>query len=101
MRVRRFENKIPKTAQQMERHLKGIANHWRIAILLLIAHERGISVDGITGSLKGNFKTISEHIRRLAHAGLVVKKYQGHNVTHTLSPYGERFVKFLDEFQNS
>lgn len=85
----------------MERHLKGIANHWRIAILLLIGREPEISVEGIADGLKGNFKTIAEHIRRLALAGLVVKKYQGHNVIHFLTPYGERFVKFLDEFQNS
>lgn len=102
MRTERMRDvKIPKTAKQMERHLKGVANHWRIGILLLISRERGISVDGIAQGLQGNFKTIAEHIRRLVLAGLVDKTYKGHNVTHTLSPYGERFVKFLTEFQNS
>ena len=93
--------KTAKTARQMERHLKGIANHWRIAILLTVGRNRGISVEGISSSLKGNFKTIAEHTRRLTQAGLVDKKYQGHNVIHTLTPYGTRFVKFLNEFQNS
>ena len=102
IKSKRFETvKIPKTAKQMERHLTGIANHRRIANLLLIASEPGIRVDGIASTLKGNFKTIAEHIRRLAQAGLVIKKYQGHNVIHNLFPYGERFVKFLNEFQNS
>ncbi|MFZ2522416.1 MAG: winged helix-turn-helix domain-containing protein [Minisyncoccia bacterium] len=93
--------RVPKTAKQMERHLKGIANHWRIAILLLVSKEKGASVENIASSLKGNFKTISEHLRRLSGAGLINKNYKGHNVVHSLTPYGERFVKFLTEFQNS
>mgnify|MGYP001580834074 CR=1 FL=1 len=91
----------PKTAKQMERHLKGVANHWRIAILFLVASERGISVDGIAENLHGNFKTISEHIRRLVQAGLVDKKYKSTTVTHSLSPYGEIFLQFLTKFSNS
>ena len=91
----------PKSAKQMERHLKGVANHWRIAILFLVANENGISVDGIAENLHGNFKTISEHIRRLTQAGLVDKKYKGTTVTHSLSPYGKVFIEFLTEFSNS
>ena len=92
---------LPKTAKQLERHLKGVANHRRIEILFLIAHEEGISVDGISNSLRCNFKTISEHIRRLVQAGLVEKKYEGHMVKHRLSPYGHIFIKFLTSFSNS
>lgn len=91
----------PKTAKQMERHLKGIANYRRIEILFLIAREEGISVEGVSNNLHCNFKTISEHIRRLAHAGLVEKKYEGRSVTHRLSPYGRTFVAFLASFQHS
>lgn len=90
-----------KTAKQMERHLKGIANHRRIEILFLIAREEGISVDGISKNLNCNFKTISEHIRRLALAGLVDKKYEGHLVRHKLTPYGRIFISFLTSFSNS
>ena len=90
-----------KTAKQLERHLKGVANHWRIAILFLIGKEKGINVEGIASRLNGNFKTISEHTRKLVQAGLVQKKYKGTNVLHFLSPYGEKFVKFLKEFQYS
>lgn len=49
-----------KTPKQIERHVKGIANHRRIEILLL-----------------------------------------GRNVTHTLSPYGHIFTKFITTFQHS
>ena len=90
-----------KTAKQLERHLKGVANHRRIEILFLIAREEGINVEGISSSLSCNFKTISEHVRRLAQAGLIEKKYEGHIVKHRLSPYGHIFIKFLTSFSNS
>ena len=92
---------FPKTAKQMERHLKGVANHRRIEILFLIAHEEGINVEGISNNLRCNFKTISEHIRRLAQAGLIEKKYEGHYMKHKLTPYGHTFVSFLTSFSNS
>lgn len=88
-----------KTAKQMERHLKGISNHYRIAILLLIAEQEKITLDEIVETLKANQKTICEHTRRLYIAGLVNKKYRGTFVEHSLSPYGKRFVRFLRAFQ--
>lgn len=85
----------------MERHLKGVANHRRIEILFLIARKEGISVNGISRNLDCNFKTIAEHTRRLALAGLVEKKYEGHLVKHKLTPYGHVFISFLTKFSNS
>lgn len=87
-----------KTAKQLERHLKGIANHHRINILRLIAREDGMGVEDIADSLGCNIKTISEHIKKLTLAGLVDKKYQGRKVLHALSPYGKIFNKFIDTF---
>jgi predicted transcriptional regulator len=89
-----------KSAKQMERHLKGIANHHRIEILLLIAESGGITLEDIVKTLKANEKTIGEHTRRLNQAGLVNKKYRGKFVEHTLSPYGRIFVRFLKSFQS-
>ena len=90
-----------KTAKQMERHLKGISNHYRIEILLLIDKEKEITLEAIVTRLKANPKTIGEHTRRLFSAGLINKKYQGNFVLHSLSPYGKKFVSFLKSFQNS
>jgi len=89
-----------KTTKQMERHLKGMANHYRIAILLLIAGNNEITLETIVERLKANEKTIGEHTRRLVTAGLVNKEYRGKFVEHTLSPYGKVFVDFLKKFQN-
>lgn len=88
-----------KTARQMERHFKGLANHWRISILILVKKNPGITLDGIVSELKGNFKTISEHTRKLVQAGLLNKIYQGRNVTHSLSPYGEKVIEFIKSFK--
>jgi len=90
-----------KTAKQMERHLKGMANHYRIEILLLIAEQDGITLEDIVKTLSANEKTIGEHTRRLCQAGLLNKKYRGKFVEHTLSPYGKTFVRFLQSFQKA
>ncbi|MBU3964798.1 ArsR family transcriptional regulator [Patescibacteria group bacterium] len=90
-----------KTAKQMERHLKGMANHYRIEILLLVAARETITLEGIVEALRANEKTIGEHTRRLYQAGLINKKYRGKFVEHTLSPYGKIFVGFLKSFQRT
>ena len=83
----------------MERHLKGMSNHYRIEILLLIAERDGITLEDIVETIGANEKTIGEHTRRLYQAGLLNKKYRGKFVEHTLSPYGKTFVRFLRSFQ--
>ena len=88
-----------KTYRQMERHLKGVANHYRIEILLLVADSPGITLNEIIEKIKANEKTIGEHMRRLSVAGLLNRFHNGHFVELTLSPYGEMFVKFLKSFK--
>ena len=87
-----------KTAKQLERYFKGTANYHRINILVLVAHSKDVTVDGIAVALNGNFKTISEHTRKLVQAGLLNKRYQGTSVLHSLSPYGKKFLKFIKSF---
>lgn len=84
----------------MERHLKGMANHYRIEILLFLGGCEGVTLDDIIAAVGANPKTVGEHTRRLHHAGLINKKYRGKFVEHTLSPYGKTFVKFLKSFQH-
>lgn len=81
--------------RQLERIVKGFANHKRIQILELLENSPELSVQEISKELKINFKTASEHIRRLAIAGLVLKRNQGINVRHKLSPLGVSILKFL------
>ena len=88
-----------KSAKQMERHIKGVANHNRIEILLLVARRKGITLEDIVKELGKNQKTMSEHTRRLYAAGLVNKKYRSKFVEHELSPYGKLFVRFIKSLQ--
>jgi DNA-binding MarR family transcriptional regulator len=90
-----------KNAKQLERHFKGVANHRRIDILSIIAENEGITLDEIAGQLRINFKTASEHTRRLAQAGLIRKSYRGRAVAHALSPYGRIFYRFIKTFRHS
>jgi len=87
-----------KTAKQLERYFKGAANHRRIAIMLIVEKNDGITVEEIADALAANFKTVSQHTRSLVHAGLLNKKYRGREVMHSLSPYGKSFLKFMKTF---
>ncbi len=87
-----------KTPKQMERYFKGVSNHYRIKILLLIAERKKITLEQIVDALGANEKTIGEHTRRLRIAGLIDKDYRGRFVEHSLSPYGEIFVRFIKSF---
>ena len=40
-----------KTAKQFERHFKGVANHRRVEILLLVAEAPGISLEKISEAM--------------------------------------------------
>ena len=91
-----------KTAKQLERHFKGAANHRRIEILLLVAKAKNISLSGLAKLLKCNFKTLSEHSRKLVQSGLINKKHNSDGtVNHSLSPYGKIFVKFIESFREN
>jgi len=88
-----------KISKRMERHLKGIANHYRIEILLFIATHGNITLEEIIDGIGANEKTLGEHARRLHQAGLIRKKYRGRFVELSLSPYGKMFTRFLKSFQ--
>jgi len=83
----------------MERHLKGMANHYRIEILLVVDGDKGLTLYNIIEKIGANPKTIGEHTRRLYSAGLINKKRRGNFIEHELSPYGKKFVQFLKSFQ--
>ncbi len=87
-----------KTAKQLERHFKGAANYRRIDIMFAVDKSEGITVEGIADELDTNIKTTSQHTRSLVNAGLLNKKYLGRQVTHSLSPYGKLFLKFMKTF---
>ena len=84
-----------KKLRQLERVVKGFANHRRIEIMLLLEKTPELSLIEISDELRINFKTGSEHIRRLALAGLVMKRNAGSSVRHALTSDGKLTLKFL------
>jgi predicted transcriptional regulator len=81
--------------KELERVVRGFSNHRRIEILALLKKEPELSIDEISSLLNVNFKTVSEHVRRLAAAGLVMKRNEGSAVRHKLTRRGNTILVFL------
>ncbi len=75
--------------------MKGVANHRRISILLLLEGNPGLSLLDIAEHLKWNFKTTADHLRRLTSAGLIIKGRHTGSVPHKLTKRGQTVLKFL------
>ncbi len=84
-----------KNYRMLERKMKGIANHRRIEIAFLLLRTPELSVLDISKALAINFKTASEHIRRLTLSGIVMKRNDKNSVRHALTPLGKSILKFL------
>jgi len=61
----------------------------------LLSQRPDLSIFEIADVLKVNFKTVSEHVRRLAISGIVVKRNDGSSVRHMLSRTGKSILMFL------
>ena len=83
------------TYRQLETLFKGVANHRRIQILQLLQNEPSLSLWRIRERVPMGRQTVCEHVRRLASAKLVQKKYKGREVEHTLAPLGQRVLYLL------
>ena len=79
----------------LERSVRGFSNHRRIQMLELLHKSPELSVIEIAESLKINMKTASEHLRRLAITGLVIKRNSENAVRHKLTPRAQSVLKFL------
>ncbi len=86
---------MAKSYHQLERIIRGVSNHRRIQILELLKNRPELSIINISEILDVNFKTISEHVKRLATAGLVMKRSQGPSVCHKLTSRGLSILMFL------
>ena len=83
----------------MEKIAKGFANHWRIRIINLLHEKPDLSVFEIADELDANFKTISEHLKKMSAAGLVLKRNVTNEVEHALSENGKVVLKFLKNLE--
>lgn len=80
--------------REIERVVKGFANHRRVQILDVLSKKPELSVDDIAEKLHIGYENASDHIRKLAIAGLVMKRSQGTSVRHKLTPRAESVLVF-------
>jgi predicted ArsR family transcriptional regulator len=88
------ENK-EKSYRTLERLVRGFANHRRIQLMEILKKTPEMSVDEIAEFLNINYKTAADHLRRLAIAGLVLKRSDSVSIRHKLTPRAEYVLKFL------
>jgi len=86
---------MKKTNRELERIVKGFANHRRLQVLELLQKEPELSVQEISEKLKTEFKNISAHINKMAIAGLVMKRNEGNLIRHKLTNRGKSILQFI------
>ncbi len=75
--------------------IKGFSNHTRIEILEILEAFPYISLEEISFKIKVNYKTTSEHVRKLTISGLIKKQAHKTSVRHSLTQRGKSILKFL------
>jgi len=86
---------MKKTNRELERIIKGFANHRRLQIFELLYKEPELSVGEIAQKVNSDVKNISAHLNKLAIAGLVLKRNDLHSVRHKLTKRGKSILKFV------
>jgi predicted transcriptional regulator len=92
---RGFFDMVIKNSGKLEKIVKGAANHYRIDVLALLSQRLDLSLLDISKLVGMNFKTASEHIKKLHNAGLVSKKYKNREIQHNLTDLGKQILIFL------
>ena len=83
-----------KRYRELEVILKGVASHRRIQMIDLLDKQTELSVFEIAEHVYIDFRTASEHLRKLVIAGLVMKRSDGAAVRHALTKRGKDILKF-------
>ncbi|OHA27176.1 MAG: hypothetical protein A3C06_03820 [Candidatus Taylorbacteria bacterium RIFCSPHIGHO2_02_FULL_46_13] len=87
------------TYRQLERIIKGFANHRRLEIMYLLKSQPELSVEDISERLKIGYENASDHVRKLAIAGLVLKRNDGNSVRHKLTTRAETILVFCKRLE--
>ena len=85
--------------RQTERIVRGFSNHRRIQILHVLDAKPELDVMEIAAACGIRFRNASEHLRRLAIAGLILKQPRGNRVQHALSARGRTALAFTRKLE--
>ncbi|OGI61252.1 hypothetical protein A2814_00600 [Candidatus Nomurabacteria bacterium RIFCSPHIGHO2_01_FULL_38_19] len=86
---------MKRTNRELERIVKGFANHKRIQILELLGKTPELSVMEVAYKIKSDPKNVSAHINKMAIAGLVMKRHDINLVRHKLTRRGKAILQFV------
>ncbi len=89
-----MNEKQKKRIKDLEWVFKGVANKYRITVLLLLGEEAELSVAELSERMKVDYKSLSEHLRKLMLAGLIMKRKEGNFVKHALTTRGKSILQF-------
>ena len=90
---------MAKNYRQIERMVRGFSNHRRVQILDILDKQPELDLMEIAGLCGIQFRNASEHLRRLAVAGLILKRPKGKRVLHALSPRGRAVLAFVRKLE--
>ena len=85
--------------RQLEHIVKGFANHRRLEILDLLQRTPELSVEEISEKLSIGYMNASDHIRKLAIAGLVLKRSDGVSVRHKVTQRAINILVFCKRLE--
>ena len=85
--------------RRLERIVKGFANHRRLQILDLLKRRPELSVEEIAEELQSGYENTSDHLRKMAIAGLVLKRNEGNSVRHKLTDRAQSILVFCKRLQ--
>jgi len=81
--------------KQLEKTLKAIANHRRLAIVKLLKEKKELTVGDIATGIKLSFRATSKHLRILSVVDIVENEQRSIKIFYKLSQTQEPFIKYL------
>jgi DNA-binding MarR family transcriptional regulator len=84
-----------KKYSKIEKVTKGAGHRRRIAVLFLLYREPRLSLSEISDKIRTDYKNTSQHLQKMAQAGLVKKENEGNIMRHTLTPLGKKTLKAI------
>ena len=94
-----YNRRMATQYRKLERIVKGYASHRRLQIMDLLNRTPELSVEDISERLKTGYENTSDHVRKLAIAGLVLKRNEGSAVRHKLTQRGQAILVFCKRLQ--
>lgn len=81
--------------KNLERLLKALANHRRLAIIKYLKKSKEATVGDIAEHIKLSFKATSKHLNVLATVDIVEKEQKGLHMWYKLPAYSHHISKYI------